>query len=129
MSGPSPLTTFCNMLVRFFEELKETFPEEREIKMALETIQNAKKINPRLILDMFYENVTSPLREHIAHEDDGQIVAYAKTKLSVQFNEILPAIAIFDKHWVGLADGNRNAIWKYLKVLVAMSDKARSVRV
>jgi hypothetical protein len=129
MSGPSPLTTFSNMLIRFFEELKETFPEEREIKMALETIQNAKKINPRLILDMFYEHVTTPLREFIAKEDDGQIVAYARTKLSVQFNEILPAIAIFDKHWAGLADNNRTAIWKYLKVLIALSDKARSVRV
>ncbi len=129
MSGPSPLTTFSNMLVRFFEELKETFPEEREIKMALETIQNAKKINPRLILDMFYEHVTTPLREFIINEDDVQIVTYARTKLSVQFNEILPAIAIFDKHWAGLADSNRTAIWKYLKVLVALSEKARSVRV
>jgi hypothetical protein len=129
MSGPSPLTTFSNMLIRFFEELKETFPEEREIKMALETIQNAKKINPRLILDMFYEHVTTPLREFIINEDDVQIVTYARTKLSVQFNEILPAIAIFDKHWAGLADSNRTAIWKYLKVLVALSEKARSVRV
>ncbi len=129
MSGPSPLTTFSNMLIRFFEELKETFPEEREIKMALETIQNAKKINPRLILDMFYEHVTTPLREFIVNEDDVQIVTYARTKLSVQFNEILPAIAIFDKHWAGLADSNRTAIWKYLKVLVALSEKARSVRV
>ena len=65
MSGPSPLTTFTNMLVRFFEDLKDTFPEEREIKMALETIQNARKINPRLILDMFNEHVTTPLRENI----------------------------------------------------------------
>lgn len=129
MSGPSPLTTFTNMLVRFFEDLKDTFPEEREIKMALETLQNARKINPRLILDMFYEHVTGPLREPIANEDEGHIIQYAKTKVSVQFNEILPAIAIFDKHWGGLSDGNRASIWKYLKVLVILSDKARSVRV
>ena len=57
MSGPSPLTTFCNMLVRFLEELRDTFPEERDIKAGLETIQNARKINPRLILD------TNPFRE------------------------------------------------------------------
>jgi hypothetical protein len=129
MSGPSPLTTFTNMLVRFFEDLKDTFPEEREIKMALETIQNARKINPRLILDMFCEHVTNPLREFINNEDDGQIIQYAKSKVSVQFNEILPAIAIFDKHWAGLSDSNRTSIWKYLKVLIILSDKARSVRV
>ena len=129
MSGPSPLTTFCNMLVRFFEELKDTFPEEREIKMALETIQNAKKINPRLILDMFYEHVTGPLREPIANEDEGRIITYARSMVNAQFNEILPAISIFDKHWAGLGDSNRTAIWKYLKVLVALSDKAKTVRV
>ncbi len=129
MSGPSPLTTFSNMLVRFFEDLKDTFPEEREIKMALETIQNARKINPRLILDLFSEHVTNPLRDAIQNEDEAYIIQYAKTKVSVQFNEILPAIAIFDKHWAGLSDSNRISIWKYLKVLVILSDKARSVRV
>lgn len=128
MSTPSPLSTFCNMLVRFFEELRDTFPEEREIKAALETIQNAKKINPRLILDMFCEHITVPLREPIAKEDVGALVLYAREKISNQFNEILPAISIFDRHWHGLTPVNQQAIWKYLKVLIALSDKAQANR-
>jgi hypothetical protein len=129
MSQPSPLTMFCNMLVRFFEELKDTFPEERDIRVALETINSAKKINPRLILDMFNEHVGIPLRDPISREDEQAIIAYARTKISQQFNEILPALAIFERHWGGLSDINRNSIWKYLKVLVALSEKARNVRV
>lgn len=129
MSAPSPLTTFGNMLVRFFEELRDTFPEEKEIKAALETIQNAKKINPRLILDMFYENIATPLREAIAKEDFESVIMYAREKINVQFNEILPAIAIFDRHWGNLGDANRQAIWKYLKVLIILGDKAKNVRV
>jgi len=129
MSGPSPLTTFCNMFVRFLEELRETFPEEREIKSALEIVQNARKINPRLILDMYINHVGGPLREAIAKEDANAIIAYARTKLSTQFNETLPALAIFDRHWDGLADSNRQAIWKYMKVLIILSDKAQSTRV
>jgi len=125
----SPLTAFCNMLVRFFEELKSTFPEERDISMALETIQGAKKINPRLIMDMFYENVTKDLKEAIATEDVDKIIAYGRIKIKQQFNEILPALAIFDKHWSGLSEPNRKAIWNYLKVLVSLSEKAQSVRV
>lgn len=124
----SPLTAFGNMLIRFFEELKETFPEEKDIRVALETIQGAKKINPRLILDMFYEHVTKPLKEAIAKEDEQAIIAYGRQVISTQFNEILPAIAIFDKHWHTLGDGNRKAIWNYLKVLVALSEKALSQR-
>ena len=124
----SPLTAFGNMLVRFFEELKETYLEEKDIRVALETIQGAKKINPRLILDMFYEHVTKPLKEAIAREDEQAIIAYGRQVISTQFNEILPAIAIFDKHWHTLGDGNRKAIWNYLKVLVALSEKALSQR-
>lgn len=117
------------MLVRFFEELKDTFPEEREIKLALSTIQDARKINPRLVLDMFVEHVGRPLREQISKEDDVGIATYARSKINQQFNEILPAINIFDKHWPALGQENRQSIWKYLKVLVILSDKSQSTRV
>lgn len=125
----SPLTQFGNLLVRFFEELSETFPEERDIKIALDTIQSARKINPRLISDLFYEHIAKDLREPIANEDDVKIIQYAKAKISTQFNEILPALAIFDKHWATLSDQNRASIWKYLKALVILNDRARTVRV
>lgn len=125
----SPLTAFCNQLVRFFEELKETFPDERDIRLALETIQGARRINPRLVLDMFYEHVTKDLKVPIANENEQQIIEYAKSKISQQFNEILPALAIFDKHWANLSDPNRKAIWNYLKVLIILSEKALSSRV
>jgi len=117
------------MLVRFFEELRDTFPEEKEIRAALETIQGAKRINPRLIMDMFYENVTKDLKEAISKEDVEQIVMYGRAKINQQFNEISPALSIFDKHWDGLSEANRSVIWKYLKVLVSLSEKSQSVRV
>jgi hypothetical protein len=129
MSSISPLTTFCNMLVRFFEELKDTFPEEREIKIALSTIQDARKINPRLVLDMFFEHVTRPLREAIVKEDDQAVIFYARSKINQQFNEILPALNIFDKHWTTLSQENKQSIWKYLKVLIILSDKSQNTRV
>lgn len=125
----SPLTAFCNQLVRFFEELRDTFPEEREIGAALETIQGAKRVNPRLVLDMFYEHIAKDLRDVIMTENIEQVLLYAKGKINKQFNEMMPAINIFDKHWATMDDVNRNAIWKYLKVLILLSDKARSVRV
>ena len=124
----SPLTLFTNTLVRFFEELKDTFPEEREIRVALETIQNAKKINPGLVRDMFYEHVTGPLREAILREDVEYIVSYGRTKLLSQFNEISPAFTIFDKHWSVLSDANRQIIWKYMKALIVLNEKAKQAK-
>jgi hypothetical protein len=124
----SALGAFNNQLIRFFQELRETFPEERDIKGALEAIEGAKKINPKLILDLFYDYVYIGLHEAIAREDEVVVVEFAKSKISASFNEMSPALMIFDKHWPAMADANRKAIWQYLKVLCALCEKARLAR-
>ncbi len=120
------LGLFNNKLIGFFEELRDTFPEERDIKNALEALNGAKKINPRLILDLFTEYVTKPLRDHILAENEDAVISFAKGAIFNQFNEISPALMIFDKHWPTMSDSNRDVIWKHLKVLVLLSEKARA---
>ncbi len=125
----SALGAFNTQLIRFFQELHDTYPEERDIKMALEAIEGAKKINPKLILDLFYDHVHKDLHEAIAREDEVIVIGYAKAKISGGFNEISPALMIFDKHWPAMTDANRKAIWNYLKVLCILCDKARATRI
>jgi hypothetical protein len=120
------LSAFCNQLVRFFEELIQTFPDERDIKSGLEVIQGARKINPRMVLDMFYEHICKDLYEPIMTDDVEKVITYGKHKIHGTMNEMLPALAIFDKHWGTLSSANREAIWKYLKVLVVLCEKARA---
>jgi hypothetical protein len=124
----SALGAFNNQLIRFFQELRDTFPEERDIKGALEAIEGAKKINPKLILDLFYDYVYMGLHEAIAREDEVVVVEFAKSKIAASFNEMSPALMIFDKHWPTMADANRRAIWQYLKVLCVLCEKARLAR-
>jgi hypothetical protein len=125
----SALGAFNTQLIRFFEELNQSYPEERDIKLALEAIQGAKKINPKLILDLFWEHVYRDLHEAIAREDEEAVIGYAHSKISGQFNEMSPALLIFDKHWPTMDDTNRQAIWKYLKVLCVLCEKARATRI
>jgi hypothetical protein len=122
----STLGLFNDKLVAFFEDLAATYPEERDIKMALEAIQGAKKINPKLVLDLFINNVAKPLHDDILAEDDVKVFSYAKGVINTKYNEILSALMIFDRHWPTMSDSNRKAIWNYLKVLVILSDKARA---
>ena len=121
------LTAFNTNLIRFFEELLDTFPEERDIKMALEALRGVKVINPKLILDLFYEHVYREAHEMISHEDENAIITYARTKIGQQFNEMSAALVIFDKHWLTMSENNRTAIWKYLKVLCALCAKAKGL--
>jgi hypothetical protein len=122
----STLGLFNDKLISFFEDLSASYPEERDIKMAIESLHGARKINPRLILDMFVENVSKPLHDDILNENDENVIAYAKAIISTSYNDMLSALMIFDKHWPEMSDTNRKAIRTYLKVLVLLADKARA---
>ena len=122
----SALSAFCTQLLNFFEELCNTFPEERDIKMATEAIKGAKKINPRLILDLFTDHVYNDLAPAVLKRDVVHIRQVAQQKLSTQFNEMISALAIFDKHWDTMGVPNQEIIWQYLKVLCILSEKARA---
>ena len=119
----STLGLFNNKLISFFEDLSDTFPEERDIKLATEGIIGIKKINPRLILDMFMEYVKKPLQQYIMDEDDEAIINYARVAIKSQFNEISPALMIFDKHWSTMTEKNQRSIWNHLKILIILADK------
>lgn len=123
----SILSVFNTNLIRFFEDMYETFPEERDIKSALELIKFAKQSNPKIILDLFYIHVYIDLNQPIAREDSDFIVNYAHQKINQEFNEISPALSIFDKYWNTMSDNNKNSIWKYLKLLCALCEKAKGL--
>lgn len=122
----SALSAFTAQLVKFFEELCDTFPEEKDIKMATEAIKGAKKINPRLILDLFTEHVYNDLGPAVLKRDVDHIREVAQQKISTQFNEMISALAIFDKHWDTMGPSNQEVIWQYLKVLCVLCEKARA---
>jgi hypothetical protein len=120
------LTAFTTQLVNFFEDLVISFPEERDIKLALEAIKGAKKVNPRLILDLYYEHVHKDLASAIAKRDIFLIREAAQKKIATQFNEMISALAIFDKHWDSMGEKNQEVIWQYLKVLSVLCEKAKA---
>lgn len=121
----SVLAAFCNQLIRFFEELQASYPEEKSISMGLEAIQAAKKSNPRLVLDMFYEYVYKPTNDLIMTRNDTEIIKFAKAIMTTRFNELMPTLMIFDKYWPDMTQQNRDVIWQYLTVLCKLCEKAR----
>jgi hypothetical protein len=74
-----------------------------------------------------YDNDVHATTDWKRNEDVETIIAVAKRKISTQFNEILPALSIFQKHWPTLDDTNRSAILKYMKVLIILCAKARAL--
>ena len=121
----SVLPAFCNQMIRFFEELEASYPEEKTISMGLEAIRAAKRANPRLILDMFYEYLYKPANDLIMNRKDEELIILARKTMSTRFNELMPTLMIFDKYWPTMSDTNREVIWKYLEVLCKLCEKAK----
>ena len=123
----SYLGAFTTQLLRFFEDLSATFPEERDIKMAVTGVEGLKLANPKMCLDLFYEYVYVPISDAIYREDTDFIIEYAKKTITTQFNDMYVALMIFDKYWHVMSETNRSSIWKYLKVLCVLCEKARGL--
>uniref|UniRef100_A0A6C0BJM2 Uncharacterized protein n=1 Tax=viral metagenome TaxID=1070528 RepID=A0A6C0BJM2_9ZZZZ len=123
----SYLNAFNTKLIEFFQDLSDTYPEEKEIRQALEAITGLKKINPKMIIDLFHEYVYVPLADPIKREDEDFIIPYANKMIAQQFNEMSIALMIFHKYWPEMSTANRKAIWMYLKVLVVFCEKAKNL--
>jgi hypothetical protein len=119
----SLLSAFNTQLVNLFDELCQTFPDDKEIKMATEAIKGARKINPRLVLDLFIEHVYKDCGTAIHERNAPLFRKIAQQKISVQFNEMISALSIFDKYWDTMGQKNQEVIWQYLKVLCVLSEK------
>ena len=119
----SILSAFNTQLIQFFDELCNTFPEDKDIKMATEAIKGAKKINPRLILDLFVEHVYKECASAIYDRNINQFRQVAQRKINTQFNEMTSALAVFDRHWDTMGEKNHEVIWQYMKVLCILSEK------
>lgn len=120
------LGAFCNQLIRFFEELQSTYPEEKSISMALEAIKAAKKSNPKLVLDMFHNYIYVPANDLIINRKDDELIILAQKTMATRFNELMPALMIFDKYWPTMTQTNRDVIWQYLEVLCKLCEKVKA---
>lgn len=118
------LNAFTTQLINFFDELCIVFPEEKDIKMATEGLKGVKKINPRLMLDLFMEHVYKDCSVAIYEKNVDQFIEVAQKKIAQQFNDILSALSLFQKHWYTLSPTNQDMMWQYLQILCRLAEKA-----
>lgn len=119
----STLSAFVTHLINFLNELHDTFPESKEIRMGIDAVSSAKKINPRLIVDVFNVHINVPLSESIYNKNIEEFRNKITESLKVNNNEFLSSVKIFEERWHELSVNNRETIWKYLKVLCVLCEK------
>jgi hypothetical protein len=124
----SALSAFNNKLVEFFEDMAETYPEEKDIKSAATALKALKVMNPKMIHNTFMERVHSEFREPIMRQDEDYLVKRAHEILETQFTDMAFAFWIFDKHWKTMSDTNKKTVWNHCKVLIILAEKVLAAK-
>jgi hypothetical protein len=119
----SALSAFNNLLVEFFDEMSDTYPEETDIKNAATALKTLKKLNPKLIHNTFMETVHAEFKEPILRCDEDYLVKRAHEILQAKYSDMAFAFWIFDKHWKTMSDVNKQQVWKYCKALILLAEK------
>lgn len=119
----SVLGAFCNQLLAFFEDMRDTYPEEKDIGMAASALKLLKQANPRLIHTVFMNAVDQELIDHVLVEDEIYVIEKAREILDSKYSEIAYAFWIFDKHWSTMTETNKRHVWDYFKTIVILAQK------
>jgi hypothetical protein len=64
------LKAFNDQLGEFLEDIHSIFPEDKSILKSKNSLLALKKVNPKIIIQVWFNNITIPYKEQI---DDGNI--------------------------------------------------------
>lgn len=108
---------FNSMMDEFLNELIQTFPEEKSLKVQYNAYLTLKKANPRKVVEGFMQNVTA-YSDRISKKDES---------IFTEDIEFLKKINI-TKWWNNdLSQNTKDAIWQYLNTLLMLGTTITSI--
>ena len=120
---------FNNKLIELLNDMITTFPNICEdLKTLKHGINMIKNISPNMPQAFFYEHVCVPYEDKILAEDEEFFLAHDYTddvKLIHGFN--INFIGKVKSMWKDMNGENKQTIWKYMLVLMALSRKCMNV--
>ncbi len=116
------LKVFCNQLYNLNETLYNRFPENKQLSLALTGVQTMKETNSKKLIEMFvlyaykFKKDVMEKNEKFLLEND-----YLDDKQKDQEN--INIINTLKDNWKSLENSEKENIWKYLQVLMKLTDK------
>ena len=119
----TPLSLFVSQLSSLGKELNDMYPEDIDIKMAKNTIETMKIINPKKLFEIF-SNFVLPYRDQILNRDDNFFLNLDYNNLLTSSdNDGLATVMNLKKYWSGMSPQTHDCMWQYFGVLVKLTEK------
>lgn len=121
------INVFNQKAEEFCRDLVSTFPEVsdfKQLKIALTLLKNLDEKKPREMFNMF---VTDELKTYILQRNEtfflNDFKDHMPSSAPVDASEWDRVIDLIRSLWSGLDAANKDVIWKYFQVLIALNDK------
>ena len=127
----SYLSAFTNQLEAFSSELSVMFPEDVDLKMALNMIKLVKKANPRKLLVVF-DKFTTDYKTDIMARDENFFIKHDFNELADKTGKsdyTYSLVTQLKSHWTEMSQESKDATWQYFIVLFKLSEKVNSIPV
>jgi hypothetical protein len=115
--------SFNNKLAEFVKDLGVAFPDIPDINTLRSSLVLARSLDPSLPQKLFHHHVALPFGDRILASDEGFFMQYDYQELSKIHGVEIDIVGKIKNIWHDLTDNNKDAIWKYLHVLVVLSRK------
>jgi hypothetical protein len=114
---------FNNKLDEFLKDLTNTFPDLKDIKLLRNGVNIAKVADMKLPQQVFDQTVALKYEKQILEKDENFFMNEDYTEVlsthGVDFN-LVPQLK---EVWKSLDESNKDAVWKYMQVLVLLNKK------
>ena len=119
------IKTFNNQIYNLVNTLSKRFPEDKDIKLAVTVIETLKSTNPKKSIDVFLLHAYK-YRDRIMSQEENFFLEkeYSTANTEEVKNQFsVNIIQNLKDNWESLDSNERENIWKYLKVLIKLTDK------
>ncbi|MDA7573915.1 hypothetical protein N8751_01380 [bacterium] len=119
-------TIFTTQLLNLMNTLNNRFPDDKDISLGITGIEQLKAVNQKKVVDMFvlycYKFRTEVMGKNDSFFLDRDFISedLGKDSESSSGTQIMNNLK---RHWGELDTAERDAIWKYLQVLMTLCDK------
>lgn len=117
---------FNTKLQEFISELIACFPQMKELKMLRSGLQLAVTMEPTLPRKVFDEHLHDVYENNIINKDETFFLNEDYQHIADTHGLDLDIISTIKSMWKDLDSTNKEAIWKYLQVLVLLNRKCKS---
>jgi hypothetical protein len=115
------MDTFFNQFHSFLGELARVFPEDEDFPVYDTTLTLIQKMNPILVLTEFTKHVI-PFETMIREKNSDFFLKHDFSEFDPD-NTMDPIIKKLKGYWAEMSEANKDAIWKYIILLVDISKR------